>query len=197
MKIYKHIRAVRKMKAPSQRWKAFIHVAEAAMSSNQEFLFEEAEQNKSNSPFFSNVQRSTLSDDLLRKESPNLRLSSPLTSGGSDSRSTSFFMALNSTIENMEQRTQQLIDKINENRKNDHEFMNTFRENLLMKVSSLAEKLEERVFYVYDHNSKLIQDKLQVFSEIMERIRQIETELRQVCNTVEILYKDLCGQAEL
>nr|XP_008101290.1 PREDICTED: synaptonemal complex central element protein 2 isoform X1 [Anolis carolinensis] len=170
---------------------------EAAMSSNQEFLFEEAEQNKSNSPFFSNVQRSTLSDDLLRKESPNLRLSSPLTSGGSDSRSTSFFMALNSTIENMEQRTQQLIDKINGNRKNDHEFMNTFRENLLMKVSSLAEKLEERVFYVYDHNSKLIQDKLQVFSEIMERIRQIETELRQVCNTVEILYKDLCGQAEL
>nr|XP_060615762.1 synaptonemal complex central element protein 2 [Anolis sagrei ordinatus] len=132
-----------------------------------------------------------------RKESSNTPLSSPLTSGGSDSRSTSFFMALNSAVENMEQRTQQLVDKINEDRKKDHEFMNTFRENLLLKVSSLAEKLEERAFYVYDHNSKLIQDKLQEFSEIMERIRQIETELRQVCNTVEILYKDLCGQPEL
>uniref|UniRef100_A0A8C5S4V5 Uncharacterized protein n=1 Tax=Laticauda laticaudata TaxID=8630 RepID=A0A8C5S4V5_LATLA len=63
-------------------------------------------------------------------------------------------------------------------------------------VSSLAEKLEESVFPVYDHNNKLIQDKLQELSEIMEKIRQIENELKQVCHTVEMMYKDLCGQPE-
>ncbi|XP_042306889.1 synaptonemal complex central element protein 2 isoform X2 [Sceloporus undulatus] len=157
---------------------------------------EQDEQDKPNSPFFTNIQRNELTADPLRKESSNISLSSSLTGGGSDSKSSSFFMALDSTTENMEQRAQQLIDKINENRKKDHEFMNNFRESLLMKVSSLAEKLEERVFSVYDHNSKLIQDKLQEFSDIMERIRQIETELRQVCHTVEMLYKDLCCQAE-
>uniref|UniRef100_A0A670ZX81 Uncharacterized protein n=1 Tax=Pseudonaja textilis TaxID=8673 RepID=A0A670ZX81_PSETE len=62
---------------------------------------------------------------------------------------------------------------------------------------NLAEKLEESVFPVYDHNNKLIQDKLQELSEIMEKIRQIENELKQVCHTVEMMYKDLCGQPEL
>uniref|UniRef100_A0A8D2Q5S0 Synaptonemal complex central element protein 2 n=1 Tax=Varanus komodoensis TaxID=61221 RepID=A0A8D2Q5S0_VARKO len=129
-----------------------------------------------------------------RKESPNTPLpSSNASGGGSDKKSSSYFIALDSTIENLQERTQQLIDKINENRKKDHVLMNSFKESLLMKVSSLAEKLEERVFPVYDHNNKLIQDKLQELSEIMERIREIETELRQVCHTVEMLYKDLCA----
>lgn len=66
-----------------------------------------------------------------------------------------------------------------------------------IKVSSLAEKLEEKVLPVYDHHNSLIQDKLQELSEIMERIRQIETELKEVCHTVEMLYKDLCVQPEL
>ncbi|XP_062975193.1 synaptonemal complex central element protein 2 [Elgaria multicarinata webbii] len=167
--------------------------------SNQEIQLQESEQeqDKPDSPFFNNLERYGLNDNPSRKESPNTPLPNSNASGASDSKSSSYFIALDSTIENLHERTQQLIDKINENRKKDHVLMNNFRENLLMKVSSLAEKLEERMLLVYDHNNKLIQDKLQELSEIMEKIRQIETELRQVCHTVEMLYKDLCGQIEL
>ncbi|XP_061495861.1 synaptonemal complex central element protein 2 [Rhineura floridana] len=168
--------------------------------SNQEFQFQvsEQEQGKPDTPFFTNLERKELSDNLSRKEAPNTPLSnSNASGGGSESKSPSYFIALDLSIENLQERTQQLIDKINENRKEDHVLMNSFRESLLMKVSSLAERLEERVFPVYDHHNKLIQDKLQELSEIMERIKPMETELKQVCHTVEMLYKDLCGQSEL
>ncbi|EMP37242.1 Synaptonemal complex central element protein 2 [Chelonia mydas] len=65
------------------------------------------------------------------------------------------------------------------------------------QVSSLAEKLEEMMFLIYDRHNKQMQDKLQELSEIMERISQIQTELRQVCHTVEAAYKDLCVQPEV
>ncbi|XP_026535323.1 synaptonemal complex central element protein 2 [Notechis scutatus] len=171
-----------------------------AIMSTEEFQFQESEQeqDKSNSLFFTNSERNELSDNPLRKDSPKTLLPNANVSGGRpDSKASNYFIALDSTIESLQERTQQLIDKINENRKKDHVLMNNFRESLLMKVSSLAEKLEESVFPVYDHNNKLIQDKLQELSEIMEKIRQIENELKQVCHTVEMMYKDLCGQPEL
>nr|XP_020647361.1 synaptonemal complex central element protein 2 isoform X2 [Pogona vitticeps] len=173
-----------------------------ATVSNQEFqlqeVLERAEKNKPDSPFFTDFEINELHSNPSRKESPNTPHHSSDTSGrGLDSKSSNYFTSLDSTVGDLEQRTQQLIDKINENRKQDHVFMNNCRESLLMKVSSLADKLEEKVFHVYDHNSKIIQDKLQELSDIMERIRQIETELKQVCHTVEKLYKDLCGQSEL
>uniref|UniRef100_A0A8C3IIR6 Synaptonemal complex central element protein 2 n=1 Tax=Chrysemys picta bellii TaxID=8478 RepID=A0A8C3IIR6_CHRPI len=105
--------------------------------------------------------------------------------------------SLDSNIENLQRRTQQLIEKINENRKKDHTVMSNFRESLMLKVSSLAEKLEEMMFLIYDRHNKQMQDKLQELSEIMERISQIQTELRQVCHTVEAAYKDLCVQPEV
>ncbi|XP_053148086.1 synaptonemal complex central element protein 2 [Hemicordylus capensis] len=166
--------------------------------SNQEFQLQDTEQDKADSPNFTNLERSELSDNPPRKESPSTSLlNSNANRGESDRKFSNYFTALDSTIENLQERTQQLIDKINENRKKDHALMNNFRESLLMKVSSLAEKLEERMFPVYDHHNKLIQDKLQELSDIMERIRLIEAELRQVCHTVEMLYKDLCVQSEL
>uniref|UniRef100_A0A5F8GWI5 Synaptonemal complex central element protein 2 n=1 Tax=Monodelphis domestica TaxID=13616 RepID=A0A5F8GWI5_MONDO len=70
--------------------------------------------------------------------------------------------------------------------------MSNFRDSLKMKVSDLVEKLEERMYQIYDHHNKLIQEKLQEFSEKMEKINNLETELKQVCHTVETVYKDLC-----
>lgn len=65
------------------------------------------------------------------------------------------------------------------------------------KVSDMTEKLEERVLLpIYDNHSNLIQDKLQQLSETMGRINQIETDLKQVCHSVEILYKDFCTEAK-
>uniref|UniRef100_A0A8B9Q349 Synaptonemal complex central element protein 2 n=1 Tax=Apteryx owenii TaxID=8824 RepID=A0A8B9Q349_APTOW len=74
--------------------------------------------------------------------------------------------------------------------------MSAFRESLLLQVSGLAEKLEERMFHTYDLHNRLIQEKLQELSEVMERIGHMETELRQVCRTMEAAYKDLCLQPE-
>uniref|UniRef100_A0A8C8B3G3 Synaptonemal complex central element protein 2 n=1 Tax=Otus sunia TaxID=257818 RepID=A0A8C8B3G3_9STRI len=72
--------------------------------------------------------------------------------------------------------------------------MRSFRESLLLKVSGLAEQLEERVFHLYDLHNKLIQERLQELEEVMERVGQAKTELQQVCLTVEAAYRDLCLQ---
>lgn len=61
-------------------------------------------------------------------------LSSTVNTAGPKSKASNYFVALDSTTESLQERTQQLIDKINENRKKDHMLMNNFRESLLMKV---------------------------------------------------------------
>nr|XP_006111940.1 synaptonemal complex central element protein 2 [Pelodiscus sinensis] len=148
----------------------------------------EEEQAKPDSPFFADIQRRELQSEILsRKESPSTSLLCPTADvpvAALDGKSANYFTALDSNIENLQKRTQQLIEKINENRKKDH-------------VSSLAEKLEEMMFLIYDRHNKQMQDKLQELSEIMERISQIQAELRQVCHTVEAAYKDLCMQPEV
>ncbi|XP_048343835.1 synaptonemal complex central element protein 2 [Sphaerodactylus townsendi] len=167
-----------------------------AAVSNQEFQLLEQKQDhdKPDSPFFVNLEKNELIETPPRKEHPNTHdLSSKAKADGPKSKSSNYFAALDSTTKSLEERVQQLIDKINENRKKDHMLMNNFRESLLMKVSTLADKLEERLFLVYDQNNKLIQDKVQEFSAIVGRIKQMEAELRQVCHTVEMLYKDLCA----
>ncbi|CAM4681944.1 unnamed protein product [Caretta caretta] len=161
----------------------------------------EEEQAKPDSPFFDDIERRELHSEILsRKESPSTSLLCPTADvpvAALDGKSSNYFAALDSNIENLQKRTQQLIEKINENRKKDHTVMSNFRESLLLKVSSLAEKLEEMMFLIYDRHNKQMQDKLQELSEIMERISQIQTELRQVCHTVEAAYKDLCVQPEV
>ena len=64
------------------------------------------------------------------------------------------------------------------------------------KVSNLAEQLEERLFQLYSLHNELIQERLQELAEVMERVRQAEDELQQVCHTVEAAYRDLCLQPE-
>lgn len=64
------------------------------------------------------------------------------------------------------------------------------------KVSNLAEQLEERLFQLYGLHNELIHERLQELAEVMERVRQAEDELQQVCHTVEAAYRDLCLQPE-
>uniref|UniRef100_A0A8D2DCZ4 Synaptonemal complex central element protein 2 n=1 Tax=Sciurus vulgaris TaxID=55149 RepID=A0A8D2DCZ4_SCIVU len=65
-----------------------------------------------------------------------------------------------------------------------------------LDVTDLTEKLEERMYQVYNHHSKIIQERLQEFTQKMTKISNLETELKQVCHTVESVYKDLCVQPE-
>uniref|UniRef100_G1M180 Synaptonemal complex central element protein 2 n=1 Tax=Ailuropoda melanoleuca TaxID=9646 RepID=G1M180_AILME len=108
----------------------------------------------------------------------------------------SYFSSLDSSIDILKKRAQELIENINESRQKDHALMTNFRDSLKIKVSDLTEKLEERMYQIYNHHNKIIQDKLQEFTQKMAKISHLETELKQVCHTVETVYKDLCIQPE-
>ncbi|KAM4887887.1 synaptonemal complex central element protein 2 isoform 2-T2 [Thomomys bottae] len=101
------------------------------------------------------------------------------------------------SIEILKKRAQELIENINESRQKDLALMANFRDSLKIKVSDLTEKLEERMYQAYNQHSKIIQERLQEFTQKIEKISQLETELREVCHTVETMYNDLCVQPEL
>ncbi|GAB1293400.1 Synaptonemal complex central element protein 2 [Apodemus speciosus] len=107
------------------------------------------------------------------------------------------FSSLDSSIETLKKKAQELIENINESRQKDHALMTNFRDSLKMKVSDLTEKLEERMYQVYSHHSKIIQERLQEFTQKMAKISHLEMELKQVCQTVETVYKDLCIRSEV
>ncbi|XP_073910087.1 synaptonemal complex central element protein 2 isoform X2 [Castor canadensis] len=113
-----------------------------------------------------------------------------------EGKSGPYFYSLESSIDILKKRAQELIENINESRQKDHALMTNFRDSLKIKVSDLTEKLEERMYQVYNHHSKIIQERLQEFTQKIATISHLETELRQVCHTVESVYKDLCVQPE-
>ncbi|KAI4569347.1 hypothetical protein MJG53_007091 [Ovis ammon polii x Ovis aries] len=114
-----------------------------------------------------------------------------------EGKSGSCFSSLDSSIDILKKRAQELIENINESRQKDHALMTNFRDSLKIKVSDLTEKLEERMYQIYNHHNKIIQEKLQEFTQKMAKISHLETELKQVCHTVETVYKDLCVQPEV
>ncbi|NWI73583.1 SYCE2 protein, partial [Dryoscopus gambensis] len=61
----------------------------------------------------------------------------------------------------------------------------------LGQVSELAEQLEERLFHLYGFHNELIQERLQALGEGMERVQEVQEELRHVCCSVEAAYRDL------
>ncbi|XP_036278756.1 synaptonemal complex central element protein 2 [Pipistrellus kuhlii] len=116
-----------------------------------------------------------------------------------EGKSGPYFSSLDSSIEILKKRAQELIESINESRQKDHVLMTNFRDSLKIKISDLTEKLEERLYLLYNHHNKIIQEKLQEFTQKMAKISHLETELKQVCQTVETVYKDfqdLCVQPE-
>ncbi|XP_055975668.1 synaptonemal complex central element protein 2 [Sorex fumeus] len=108
-----------------------------------------------------------------------------------------YFSSLDSSIESLRKRAQDLIENINESRQKDHSLMSNFRDNLKTKISEMTEKLEEKLYQVYNHHNKIIQEKLQEFTQKMAKISNLEMELKQVCHTMENVYKDLCVQPEV
>ncbi|XP_074785995.1 synaptonemal complex central element protein 2 [Athene noctua] len=120
----------------------------------------------------------------------------PCAEASLDSQASKYFALLDASLGGLQERAQEVINVLNSSRKEDHSLMRSFRESLLLKVSGLAEQLEERVFHLYDLHNKLIQERLQELEEVMERVGQAKTELQQVCLTVEAAYRDLCLQPE-
>nr|XP_033781391.1 synaptonemal complex central element protein 2 [Geotrypetes seraphini] len=160
------------------------------------------DENKTRSPHYSNIERSVLSvsETHSRNDSSGLSLGTSYTDtdvAPLDGKSENYFALLDSNLQCLQNRAQELIDKVNEKRKEDQTLLNNLKESLMVKVSDLSQTLEDQMYQIYDHHNKLLQDKLQEFLEIMERISQLEAELKQVCHTVVTVYKDLCVQPEI
>lgn len=68
---------------------------------------------------------------------------------------------------------------------------------MTFKVSEFSTKIEEGLFEIYSSENKLIEDTLQELLTILERIRCLESELKQTCNAMATVYKDMCSQPEV
>ncbi|XP_075062857.1 synaptonemal complex central element protein 2 isoform X2 [Mixophyes fleayi] len=122
---------------------------------------------------------------------PNSASDAASTSSLSDGKSSSYFATLEASVDGLQRRAQSLIDKINEGRSSDQDMMKSFNTSLSMKVTELSQCLEERMYQMYEQNNTLLQARLQEFSQVVERIRQLQSELKHVCQTVATVYKDL------
>lgn len=58
----------------------------------------------------------------------------PLGSGALAGQASRYFAALDSSVGDLRQRAQRLIDRVNESRKEDHSVLSGFRDSLLLKV---------------------------------------------------------------
>ncbi|KAG9473113.1 hypothetical protein GDO78_014731 [Eleutherodactylus coqui] len=128
---------------------------------------------------------------------PSLRgpgIDAATTSSNSEGKISNYFTAVDTNLSVLQSRAQKLINKINEGRERDQTMMKNFNTNLNIKVAEMTQCLQDRIFQIYEENNVQLQVRLQEFTEIIERIGQLQAELKQVCQTVVIVYKDLCLQ---
>ncbi|KAM4675856.1 synaptonemal complex central element protein 2 [Discoglossus pictus] len=153
------------------------------------------------SPTYSQLESVGLSSNQAPTRSQSPAIFNPMSdlaaSSNSEVKSSNYFAALEATVEGLQNRAQNLIDKINEGRNQDQTLIKKWNDNISMKVTELCQRLEDRMYQVYDHHNKLLQDRLQELPEIIDRIGQLQAELKQVCQTVVTVYKDLCVQPEI
>ncbi|XP_056426429.1 synaptonemal complex central element protein 2 [Hyla sarda] len=113
------------------------------------------------------------------------------TSSTNEGKTFNYFASLDANVEALQSRAQCLIDKINEGRSMDQTLMKNFNTNLNIKVAELSQCLEDRMYQMYEENNTQLQVRLQELTDIIERIGQLQAELKQVCQTVVTVYKDL------
>ncbi|XP_077029241.1 synaptonemal complex central element protein 2 isoform X1 [Agelaius phoeniceus] len=111
-------------------------------------------------------------------------------------RSSLLFASLDAAVEGLQQRVQDVLGRLNSGREEAHTELSGVRGSLLLKVSELAEQLEERLFHRYGFHNGLIQERLQALGEVLERVEEVQAELRRICCTVEAAYQELCLQPE-
>ncbi|XP_072420093.1 synaptonemal complex central element protein 2 isoform X1 [Chiloscyllium punctatum] len=107
------------------------------------------------------------------------------------------FVASDSSIDTLCERTKQLVNEINKSRIKDHKLMSSFKDTLILKVSEFSKKIEEGLFEIYSSENKLIEDTLQELLNILDRVRCLESELKQTCTAMATVYKDMCTQPEV
>ncbi|XP_078387693.1 synaptonemal complex central element protein 2 isoform X3 [Cetorhinus maximus] len=121
----------------------------------------------------------------------------PYTEVDSSSKPSNCFAASDSSIDALCEQTKQLVNEINKSRIKDHKLMSNFKDTLILKVSEFSKKIEEGLFEIYSNENKLIEDTLQELLNILDKIRCLESELKQTCSAVATVYKDMCNQPEV
>ncbi|XP_040270919.1 synaptonemal complex central element protein 2 [Bufo bufo] len=152
---------------------------------------EESVNPSTDKPDWAGPSNSQTSSSLSGPSSSNPGSDAAKTSSTSEGKTSNYFAALDANVEALQKRAQSLIDKINEGRIKDQTLMKNFNTNLNIKVAELSQCLEERMYQMYEQNNTQLQVRLQELSNIMDRIGQLQAELKQVCQTVATVYKDL------
>ncbi|KAF4092703.1 hypothetical protein AMELA_G00023930 [Ameiurus melas] len=98
---------------------------------------------------------------------------------------------INTRIDEIGKKAQDLIERINQNRAMDQKLMNSFEEKLMKKVSEMCQQMKEQMFEYYEKHSREMETKLTDLSEVLERSSQLSMELQGASQTLAAINKGL------
>ncbi|XP_067089763.1 synaptonemal complex central element protein 2 [Osmerus mordax] len=98
--------------------------------------------------------------------------------------SSQLTFTLNSRIEEIGMRAQNLVERINQSRATDQEIMTSFENKLMSKVSEVCLQVKEQMFRSYDEHGRVMEGRLKELSEVLARSSQLSTELQGASHTL-------------
>ncbi|XP_072550141.1 synaptonemal complex central element protein 2 [Salminus brasiliensis] len=98
---------------------------------------------------------------------------------------------VNSRIDEIGKKAQDLIERINQSRAMDQTILNSFEEKLMQKVSEMCQQMKEQMFEYYDKHSRGMEARLTELSEVLERSTQLTMELHGASQTLAAINKGL------
>ncbi|KAL7860340.1 hypothetical protein AOLI_G00166890 [Acnodon oligacanthus] len=98
---------------------------------------------------------------------------------------------VNSRIDEIGKKAQDLIERINQSRAMDQKVLSTFEEKLMRKVSEMCQQVKEQMFEYYEEHSRGMETKFTELSEVLERSSQLSLELQGASQTLAAINKGL------
>ncbi|KAL7850659.1 hypothetical protein SRHO_G00200080 [Serrasalmus rhombeus] len=98
---------------------------------------------------------------------------------------------VNSKIDEIGRKAQDLIERINQSRAMDQKVLSSFEEKLMQKVSEMCQQVKEQMFEYYEEHSRGMETKFTELSEVLERSSQLSMELQGASQTLAAINKGL------
>ncbi|XP_068176837.1 synaptonemal complex central element protein 2 isoform X2 [Antennarius striatus] len=83
------------------------------------------------------------------------------------------------SINNISQDVQRLIEKVNSNRSSDLKMIDHFQEQMIALVTEMCQQMKSCMYSIYEANSAEMQPKLQEVSELLENCVKVSGELEE------------------
>ncbi|XP_066499012.1 synaptonemal complex central element protein 2 [Hoplias malabaricus] len=99
--------------------------------------------------------------------------------------------SVNSGIDKIGKKAQDLIERINQSRAMDQKILNNFEEKLMQKVSEMCQQVKEQMFEYYEEHSRKMETRFAELSEVLERSSQLSLELKEASQTLAAINKGL------